>query len=99
MSMEDDQRMRYLARKAVVKDLDSLKACKVVVEKLDFMTKESKPNMKETNLWSKEFERKYCIWKLTDLRFLNLKEIKQKETAKENTLFDFCKGKGLLKQK
>ena len=30
---------------------------------------------------------------------MSLKESKQKETAKENTLFDFCKGKGLLKQK
>ena len=48
--------MRYLARKAAVKDIEILKACKAVVEKLDFMTKESKPKMKETNSWSEEFE-------------------------------------------
>ena len=72
LSMEDDQRIIYLARKAAVKDLEILKACKVVVEKLDCMMKESKPKMKETNLWSEKFERKFGIWKLTNVRFLNL---------------------------
>ena len=99
LNIEDDKRMRYLARKAAIKDLEVLKACKVVVEKLEFLTKESKPRMKENKLWSEEFKRKFGVWKVTNGRFLNLKESKQKEAAKENTLLDFCQGKGLLRQK
>jgi hypothetical protein len=101
MSIEDDQRLRHLARKTAVNDLEILKACNVVVERMDFMMKELQYNakVKETIIWSEEFERKYCIWKTTNLRFLNLKESNQKEMAKENTLLDFCAIKGLLKQK
>ena len=74
MNIEDDKRMRYLARKAAIKDLEILKAFKVVVEKLEFLTKESKPRMKENKLWNEEFERKFGVWKVTNGRFLNLKE-------------------------
>ena len=101
MSMEDDQRLRHLARKTAVKNLEILKACNVVVERMDFITKEFQcsAKIKETIIRSEEFKRKYCIWKTTNVRFLNLKESKQKKTAKENTLLDFCLSKGLLKQK
>ena len=83
-----------------MRDLEVLKACYAVVEKMDFMIEElQSTKMKETIMWSEEFKRKYCIWKTANIRFLNLKESKQKETVKEYTLLDFCESKGLLKKK
>ena len=97
LSPENDNQIQYLARKTAIKDLEILKACKVVVESLEYLMKEITPSM--NNMWDEAFERKFGVWKITNGRFLNLKERKQKEPAKENALLDFCLSKGLLRQK
>ena len=98
LSMEDDSLLRYWARKTAVKGLEVLKACKVVVETLEVLEKGNKPRKTNIGMWDENFERKYSVWKITNGRFLNLKERKKIEPAKENALMDFCLTKGLLKQ-
>ena len=92
--MKDDLVMREWARKHTIKDLEILKACKVVVETFDKM---ADLNPKVTN-WDESLERKYNVWKITHGRFLNLKESCRPKHAKENILKDFCLAKGLAKQ-
>ena len=86
--------VRYWATKLTSKDLEVLKACKVVVEKYQEL-KEMSPKI--TN-WDDNFERKFGVWKITHGRFLNLKETCRPKTTKENGLKDFCLIKGLIKQ-
>ena len=56
--------------------------------------KSNKPRNPENNNWDDNFERKFGIWKIVNGRFLNLKETKQPNPAKENGLKDFCLSKG-----
>ena len=90
----NDTAVRHWARKLTLKHLELLKACKVVVERYEEM-KEINP--KVTNL-DESFERKLGIWKITNGRFLNLKESCRPKFTKENGLKDFCLNKGLVKQ-
>ena len=53
----------------------------------------------KNGIWDENFERKFGVWKITNGRFLNLKESKKIEIAKENALIDFCQTKRLLRQK
>ena len=86
--------MRLWASKLISKDLEKLKACKVVVEEYQKL-----PDIdpKITN-WNESFERKLAIWKIVNGRFLNLKETCRPKLAKENSLKDFCLTKGLVKR-
>ena len=48
--------------------------------------------------WDENFERKFGVWKILHGRFLNLKEVSQPKTNKENDLKYFCLSKGLVKR-
>jgi hypothetical protein len=60
-SMEEDSLLRYWARKTALKGLEVLKACKVVVETLEFLEKENKPRKTKNGIWDENFERKYGV--------------------------------------
>jgi hypothetical protein len=99
LNVGDDHKLKYLAKKTDKKEFEIMKACKVVVDRLDVMVDEKLPmtRLTENVTWDEVFERKYCVWKTMNVRFLNLKESSLKEKAKENTLMNFYEAKGLLK--
>jgi hypothetical protein len=88
----NDTAVRLWARKLTLKNLELLKACKVVVEKYD-----TELNPEVTN-WDANFDIKFSTWKITHGRFLNLKESCRPKPTKNNSLKDFCLAKGLAKQ-
>ena len=65
-----------LTRKLTIKNLEILKACKVVVETFGNLEKENKPKKMKNGIWDENFERKYSVCKITNGRILNLKERK-----------------------
>ena len=97
-SIMDDKIVRFWARKSTTKNLEILKACKVVVEMFENL-KGRKPRNSGIDNWDENFERKFVVWKIVHGRFLNLKETEQPNPTKENGLKDFCLSKGLLRKK
>ena len=76
LSREEENELRFWARKLARKNFGILKACKVVLDENEKLLSEmpAKLKLKENVQWSESFERNFIIWKNANTKFLNLKE-------------------------
>jgi hypothetical protein len=98
---EDDMLVRKTAVRLVSKKWEVLKLCKNVIDEQASMLNEMKmkEKIKENVCWNDEDERKYCEWKIINVKYMSLKESKLKENVRLNVFEHFCERKGLNRKK
>ena len=101
VSSNQDPLLRKTARKLVARSWDMLKLCTKVMEENEVMlsTMHVKEKLKENISWDIETERKFLEWKALNIKFLNLKDSKNKKEVKVSELEKFCAVKGLAREK
>ena len=89
------------ARKLVGKTWDMLKLCTKVMEENEVMISAMpmKDKLKEKIPWDTANEKKLIDWKTLNIKFLNLKDSKNKKEMKGSALEKFCTLKGLTRKK
>jgi hypothetical protein len=89
---EDDMLVRKTAGRLVSKKWEVLKLCKNVIDEQASMLNEMKlkEKIKENVCWNDEDERKYCEWKIKNVKYMSLKESKLKENVRLNVFEHFC---------
>ena len=100
-NVEDDIRLRKSVRNEINKNWELLKVCRDVIdENTPMVTNMSeKEKLKESLEWDVRQRKDYENWKLRNLRTLNLKESRMKESVKSGPFESFCKKKGLERKK
>ena len=98
---KDDEVIRKIGAKNVSRKWDVIKVCKNVMDDLDEFVEilPTKEKLKEKVWWKESDRKKFTEWKTRNVRFLNLKESKKEPAATLGPLEQFCKMKGLAREK
>ena len=98
---KDDEVIRKIVAKNVSRKWDVIKMCKNVMDDLDEFVEvlSTKEKLKEKVWWKEADRKKFTEWKTRNMRFLNLKESKKEPAATLGPLEQFCKMKGLAREK
>ena len=99
----DDEIVRKVAKKDVVKKWELMRICRDVIDENEemIMNMNVKEMLKENVRWKNEDERNFREWKLRNVRHLSLKEtkFKDKENVKVGPFEKFCTKKGLTRER
>jgi hypothetical protein len=98
---EDDLRVWKMLRNQTCKKWELLKLCRDIIDENDQMiaSMSEKEKLKENLVTNVKEKKDYDLWKIRNMKTLNLKESKLKENVKSGPFENFCHKKGLNRKK
>ena len=98
---EDDLRVWRILRNQTCKKWEVLKICRDIIDENEQMVAgmSEKEKLKENLVMNVKEKKEYDLWKIRNMKTLNLKESKMKESVKSGPFENFCHKKGLNRKK